>query len=210
MKVQLPTIYPITDRRISGLSVPEQVRRLIDGGAKLIQVRDKDASSRELFEAAESSLLIARPEGVQVIINDRVDIAMILKADGVHLGQQDLHPEIARKLLGSDAIIGYSTHNIDQARAAADMPIDYIAFGPIFPTSTKVDYDPVVGLELLAKVREIVCHLPLVAIGGITADNIDAVLRSGADTAAIISAILSPPHQISDNVRKFLAASLPR
>lgn len=200
MKPDLPALYPITDTTISALSVLEQVRRLIAGGATLIQIREKKASSRDFFDAAEASVLLARECGVRIIVNDRVDIAMVSKADGVHLGQEDLSPKYARELLGEKAIIGYSTHTIEQAAAAVKLPIDYLAFGPIFRTSTKIDPDPVVGPETLRRVKEIAEDLPLVAIGGITASNIGSVLDAGADTAAVISGILSDPDRIAENV----------
>jgi thiamine-phosphate pyrophosphorylase len=133
----LPTVYPITDTRLSGLSHAEQVTRLIHGGATLIQLRDKGTASREFYHQTEAAFQVARNHNAKLIINDRVDIALALKADGVHLGQSDLPVEAARRLLGKDAIIGFSTHNIIQAKLAATMPLDYIAFGPIFQTSTK-------------------------------------------------------------------------
>lgn len=200
-----PTIYPITDTAISGLSIPAQVEKLIAGGAKLIQIREKKASSRDFVGAVEASIAMARPRGVRIVINDRVDIAMVCKADGVHLGQEDLSPNHARELLGDEAIIGYSTHTIEQAEAAVSLPIDYLAFGPVFPTSTKENPDPVVGLQLLPKIKEIAGVRPLVAIGGITLSNVRSVLEAGADTAAVIHAILSGPERIAENLLEFLS-----
>ena len=132
MKFTLPKIYPITDRRISGLSHIGQVQRLIDGGATLIQIRDKDAAGGEFYTAAVEAIEYARSRGVTIIVNDRVDIGMASGADGVHLGQDDLPPEHARKLLGDNAIIGFSTHSVEQALDAIKLPVDYIAIGPIF------------------------------------------------------------------------------
>lgn len=205
MKVELPTIYPITDSAISGFSIPEQVERFIAGGATLIQIREKHASSREFYEAAAAAIAHPRPPGVRIIINDRVDIAMLLNADGVHLGQDDLSPMHARRLLGSGSIIGYSTHTVSQAAEALDLPIDYLAFGPIFPTATKNDPDPAVGLDLLAEVKRLAGGLPLVAIGGIDEANVRMVLDSGADSAAMISSILSDPDRITLKVRHLLS-----
>lgn len=205
--MKLPAIYPITDRGISGLSIPEQVRRLIAAGAELIQIRDKNASARELLEACEASIKIAREHGGRIIINDRVDIAAVVKADGVHLGQTDLKPQYAREILGPEAMIGYSTHSIEQAELAAKMPIDYLAFGPVFPTSTKADPDPVVGAGMLQKIKEIAGRIPLVAIGGITVSNIADVFENGADSAAIIRKILSPGDAIGENLTALLAAA---
>jgi thiamine-phosphate pyrophosphorylase len=182
-------LFAITDVRISGLSHAEQVTQLSAGGATLIQLREKHLSAREFYAEAAAALRVARSRGVRVIINDRVDIALALRADGVHLGQTDLSPTVARTLLGPHAIIGLSTHNVEQARAAANMPIDYLAIGPIFSTSTKDNPDPTVGLTGLREVRE-VCRLPLVAIGGITASNAADVIDSGADAVAIIQSLL--------------------
>lgn len=204
MTFDLPKIYPITDAATSGLSHAEQVAKLIAGGARLIQLREKHASPREIFEAANSAIQIARKSGCRIIINDRVDIAFALKADGVHLGQYDMPPEKAREILGPDAIIGFSTHSVEQAINASSLPIDYIAIGPIFETRTKADPDDVVGLEGLAEVRNTLRNFPLVAIGGITIENINVVLNAGADSAALISAIVSVPTKIEGCMRNFI------
>src|SRR5689334_17225586 len=175
----LPRVYPITDTRISGLSHAEQVARFADGGATLVQLRDKHASALEFYQQAQAALEIANERGVQLIINDRVDIALAL-GTGVHLGQDDLPPEAARRLLGPDAIIGYSTHSVSQIQQAATLPIDYFAIGPIFPTSTKENPDPVVGLEGLRLAREPIGARPLVGIGGIAQPDAVAVIEAGA------------------------------
>lgn len=190
MTFKLPTIYPITDRHLSGLTHLEQTRRLIDGGARLIQLREKVGSSREFFEAAVQTIEYANVHGVSIVINDRIDIAMSAGAAGVHLGQSDMPPEKARLLLGDKAIIGYSTHTLEQARRAATLPVNYIAFGPIFATKTKVDPDAVVGLEAVSRIREAIGDIPLVAIGGINIDSIEDVLAAGADSVAMISSII--------------------
>jgi thiamine-phosphate pyrophosphorylase len=129
---------------------------------------------------------VARQRGIKIIINDRVDIALALKADGVHLGQDDLPPQAARQLLGPEAIIGFSTHTVKQALSATKMPIDYIAIGPIFSTQTKQSSNLAVGLDGLGQIRQAVGEIPLVAIGGITIQNSDAVLNTGADAIAVI------------------------
>src|SRR5262245_44155981 len=149
----LPRLYPITDKKISQLTHAEQVEQMAMGGATLIQLREKLLSPREFYEEALAAMKVARTLNVKVIINDRVDIAIAVDADGVHLGQDDLPPEQARELLGKERIIGYSTHDLKQALAADSMPIDYIAIGPIFLTSTKENPDPVVGLERLKQLR---------------------------------------------------------
>ena len=200
----LPKVYPITDTRLSGLSHVEQVERLAVGGATLIQLRDKSLSPLEFFELAKSAVEFARRRSIRIIINDRSDIALATKADGVHLGQDDLAPEAARRILGPDAIIGYSTHSLEQARHALSLPIDYLAIGPIFATSTKTDTEPIVGLEGLRSVAAIASGLPIVAIGGITLSNAPAVIGSGASSVAVISALLTPNDSISERTRNLI------
>ena len=204
MPFQLPGIYPITDAAISGLSHAEQVARLLSGGATLIQLREKKNCAREFFDDASAALQLARGVGARVIINDRVDIALALRADGVHLGQTDMPVNAARQLLGPDAIIGYSTHNLDQAREALSLPIDYLGFGPIFQTRTKENPDPVAGLKRLRAVKAIVRTLPVVAIGGIGQSNLAEVFEAGADSAAMISEIVAAPRDIVSNLRKMI------
>jgi len=150
----------------------------------------------EFYEQAKASIAVARECGVQVLVNDRVDLAEAVGADGVHVGQDDLPPEAARRLLGPDAIIGYSTHNVEQAREAATLPISYLAIGPIFRTTSKTDTSPVLGLDGLRAVRAAIGPLPLVAIGGITHANARSVIEAGADSVAVISALLSNREQV--------------
>lgn len=204
MNFSLPKVYPLTDTRLSGLSHAEQVRRLAAGGAKLIQLREKLSTSGEFYLEAQKALEIARRENVRVVINDRVDIALALKTDGVHLGQDDLPPAAARKLLGDKAIIGFSTHNLAQAVAALELSVDYIAIGPVFPTSSKETADPAVGLEGVRLARQALGQFPLVAIGGITEENFRDVLAAGADSVAVISSLLSNPNLIAERTKLFL------
>jgi thiamine-phosphate pyrophosphorylase len=198
----LPRVYPITDARLSGLSHAEQVLNLIRGGANLVQLRDKDVTPREFYRQAAAALEVAHRHKARLIINDRVDIALALNADGVHLGQSDLSVEAARRLLGEDAIIGFSTHDITQATHAATLPINYVAFGPIFETSTKVNPDRVAGLIALRQVRASIGSLPLVAIGGINQTNARSVFAAGADSVAMISILVSQPTRIAENMRE--------
>ncbi|MDQ6786327.1 MAG: thiamine phosphate synthase [Acidobacteriota bacterium] len=200
----LPRIYPITDARLAKLSHAAQIEKLIAGGAKFIQLREKYASPKEFYESAKEALEIARLKDVKIIINDRVDIARVLKADGVHLGQDDLPPEQARKILGDAAIIGFSTHTLAQAIAAVKLPIDYVAIGPVFATRTKENPASVVGLETIKKIRHKIGGFPLVAIGGINFDNFRAVLDAGADSVAIIGDLLSDAEKITDKFKKFI------
>ena len=203
---RLPRVYPITDTQISGLSHMEQVALFADGGATLVQLRDKRTSGLQFYEQAKAALAIATERGVRLIINDRVDVALALGGLDVHLGQEDLPPEAARRLLGDDAVIGFSTHNGEQAIEAAGSPIDYLAIGPIFATSTKANPDPVVGLEGLRVVRAATGSLPLVAIGGVTPANARDVIEAGADSVAMISGLLSGPGNISSKLRDLLAS----
>ena len=202
--MNLPKLYPITDARLTGLSHAEQVERLRDGGARFIQLREKHLSPREFYDAADEAITVARERGVRLIVNDRADIALAIGADGVHLGQDDLDPAAARRLLGDRFIIGYSTHTVAQAIEAARLPIDYIALGPIFPTRTKENPDPVVGLEALRRVRDAIDpSVALVAIGGITRDTAPAALAAGADSVALISALLAAPDKIASRTKEF-------
>src|SRR5829696_8295450 len=136
---RLPRIYPLTDVQLSGLSHAEQVRFLSVGGASLIQLREKQMPALQFYEQSKAAVEIATRCGVQLIVNDRADIALAVGARGVHLGQDDMPPEAARRLLGNEAILGYSTHSVAQAQQALALPIDYLAIGPIFETSTKTD-----------------------------------------------------------------------
>jgi thiamine-phosphate pyrophosphorylase len=205
MIVSLPRLYPITDTRLSGLSHTEQVERLAAAGATLIQLREKAASPREFYTDALSAVRAARRLGVRVIINDRVDIALAVNADGVHLGQDDLPVSKARLLLGGGAIIGYSTHSLKQAVEASSEPVDYIAIGPVFQTVTKENPDPVIGLEGVAEVRPRI-NKPLVAIGGITLDRARSVIGAGTDSLAVISDLYRAG-DIEGRVKAYLKAT---
>lgn len=198
-------IYPITDVSLSGLSHAEQVERFIAGGAQIIQLREKRGAAKDFFADARRALEIARKNEVKIIINDRVDIALALRADGIHLGQDDLPPVEARKILGANAIIGFSTHNLNQAvEAVENFPVDYIAVGPIFPTRTKINPDAVVRLETIKAIRARIGNFPLVAIGGINFQNFRSVLDAGADSVAVISDLLSKPNEIPESFKRFL------
>ena len=201
MSFELPKIYPITDARISGLSHAEQVKRLIDGDAKIVQLREKHAAPKDFFRDAEKALKAARAADVKIIINDRVDVALTLGADGVHLGQDDLPPVEARKILGEKAIIGFSTHNLRQAEKALKLPIDYLAIGPVFATKTKENPDKVVAFEELKNIRELTGNFPLVAIGGIDLSNFQELLNLGVDSVAVIRAILSNAFEIAQTFK---------
>jgi thiamine-phosphate pyrophosphorylase len=194
--LQLPKLYAITDCQMSNCTHEEIVQMLLAGGARLIQLRDKDASAKELLDAARKCLPITRAAGATLIINDRVDVTLTADADGVHLGQDDLAVEEAREILGEEKIIGISTHSLDQFRAALETSANYIAIGPIFPTKTKENPAPVVGLELLREAKTL-ADRPIVAIGGITIERTPEVISAGADSIAVIAA-LYPFAEISD------------
>ncbi len=164
------------------------VEAQIRGGADVIQLREKQLSKRERLEFGREVRRLTREEGVLFIVNDDVDLALILDADGVHLGQDDIPIQHARPLMG-DKIIGVSTHSLEQVERAVRQGADYIGFGPIFDTRTKEDREPVVGLGLLARVKDI-CPVPYVAIGGITRENLPSVINAGCNRVAIISDIL--------------------
>jgi thiamine-phosphate pyrophosphorylase len=204
--LNLPKLYPITDARLSGLSHAEQVERLSAGGATFIQLREKHLSPREFYHEAAAALEVAREHtDVRLIVNDRADIALALGADGVHLGQHDLDPVAARRLLGDRFIIGYSTHSIAQAIEASRLPLDYIALGPIFDTRTKENPNPTLNLEALRQARaRIDPSIPLVAIGGITPSNAPAALHAGANSLALVSALLDPPDSITRRTEEFI------
>lgn len=201
----LPAIYPITSTELSGLSHAEQIKRLAEGGATLVQLREKSSSPRLFFDQAVEAVSVARGLGVRLVINDRVDIALAAEADGVHLGQEDLPPAMARQLLGGNRIIGLSTHSLEQALAAEKEPVDYVAVGPVFQTATKENPEPAVGLEMVSMVAEAISK-PVVAIGGIRAGNLASVLGAGAASVAIISDLYSTG-DIGSRFRDLLAVS---
>ncbi len=208
MRIELPKLYPVTDRRLSGLSHAEQVARLCEGGARLVQVREKHLPAKEFYAEVVEALKVARSFGARLIINDRVDVALTVGAEGVHLGQDDMPPQTARAVVGQRMLVGFSTHGVEQASEAARLPVDYIAIGPVFSTKSKENPDPVVGLEGVRRVREAVGPaVKLVAIGGITAETAPSVLEAGADSVAVIGALLdtSDPAEITRRTRDFLA-----
>lgn len=196
--------YPLTDHYLSQLSHAEQVSYLAKEGARVVQLREKLLPPAEFYLEAAAAMRVARELGVKIIINDRVDIALALAADGVHLGQDDLPPDAARSILGANAIIGFSTHSVEQAALALKMPVDYIAIGPIFATSTKEKRESPLGLLELHRVRQVVEEVPLVAIGGITAENSKAVIESGADAIAVISDIWASSNRFADRAPHLL------
>ncbi len=189
--MKLPPVYPILDTQSLEARAchPQTVARAwLDGGAQILQFRHKRQWTRSVFEQAEQIAVACREHGVMFVVNDRADMAKLLGA-GLHVGQGDLAPGDAHRLLGTSAFLGYSTHNLRQLEAAAAEPVSYIAFGPVFPTATKENPDPVAGLDALRTCRER-CRRPLVAIGGVTRQNVSAVFAAGADSVAVIGDLL--------------------
>lgn len=189
MPLALSPLYAILDpEQTAGRDAREVLGKLLAGGVQLLQLRVKNLAPVEFFELARHARSETRARACRLIINDRVDIALACDADGVHLGQEDLPLAAGRKLMGGK-LIGISTHDLEQARAAERDGADYIGFGPMFGTSTKDTGYTARGLEMLREIRACV-SLPVVAIGGITERNVQQVWQAGADSAAIISDIL--------------------
>ena len=187
------SLYLVTDRTLSlGRSTVEVVRAAIRGGVSCVQLREKGCSTREFMDEARLLKALLAGTGVPLFINDRLDVALAVGADGVHLGQNDLAIADARRLVGNRMIIGISAESVADAIRAEAEGADYIGASPVFTTSTKTDTAPPLGLDGLRAIRRAV-QLPLVAIGGINADNAAAVLRAGADGLAVVSAIVSAP-----------------
>lgn len=181
-------LYVILDRTASpGRDLRETLDGVIAGGARLVQFREKELPLRRCLPLLEDLRGKARQAGIGFVVNDRLDLALAVEADGLHLGQDDLPAPVARRLLPPSMFLGVSAHSLEQARRAEGDGADYIAVGSIFPTSTKPEFQ-LVGLDLLRAVRQAVVA-PLVAIGGITADNAGEAIRAGADGVAVISAV---------------------
>jgi len=198
------SLYVILDRTATrGRELLDVLDAVIGGGGRLVQLRDGQQDARGPGLLAERLRQRCREAGVTFIVNDRVDLALAVDADGVHLGQEDLPPRAARPLLRSGMILGRSTHSPGQARAAQADGADYIAVGSMFPTATKPDFE-LVGPALVRAVRPEI-RVPLVAIGGITLENVAEVIRAGADGVAVISAVCGAPDPL-DATRRFLDA----
>src|SRR3954469_11153935 len=198
----LPSLYPIVDAAnfSTSLKLCEFSKELIAGGAMLIQYRNKKGSAREILSQARQLRTFCGDQ-TRLVMNDRADLCLSAGFDGVHVGQDDLSPEAARIVVKEGKWVGVSTHNLQQAMNGDASSADYIAIGPIFATQGKERPDPVVGLEGLKKIRGIT-RKPLVAIGGITLTNCHSVIDAGADSVAVISALLgSPAKTVEDFIR---------
>lgn len=197
-------LYAIFDPSQARGGPPSSIlRQLLDGGAHIIQLRAKEMAAKDCLDLAREAAELCRAAGGLFIVNDRVDIALAAKADGVHLGQEDLPLYIGRKLLGRDKIIGISTHDLEQAREAEQGGADYIGFGPIFGTTTKDTGYSARGLAMLKEIRQAV-KIPIVAIGGINEANVTQVWQAGADSAAIISDLMRAK-DVAGKVRRILS-----
>jgi thiamine-phosphate pyrophosphorylase len=190
----LPRVYPILDSATlerRGVSLETAAAAWLEGGAGILQIRHKGHWSRDFFTVARQVARFCREGGVPLIVNDRADFALLLEA-GLHVGQDDLSPRDARKLIGPEATLGYSSHNLAQLVAAAGEPVDYVAIGPVFGTASKHNPDPVVGVAEIRRCRGLV-EKPLVAIGGITLENARDVWAAGADSVALIAGLIPEP-----------------
>ncbi len=189
--MRLPRVYPILDTESlerREIALETAAAAFLDGGAGILQIRHKAHWSRGFFESASTVARLCREAGAALVVNDRADFALLLGA-GLHVGQDDLPPRDARRLMGPDAAIGFSSHNVAQLCAAGGEPVDYVALGPVFDTASKRNPDPVTGVEEVRRCRSLI-EKPLVAIGGITQENAVDVLRAGADSVAVIAGLL--------------------
>ncbi len=195
--MKLPKLYPILDTGMleaRGFAIAGAAAAFLEGGAGILQLRHKGHWSRAVFDAAGEIARLCGEAGAVLIVDDRADIAMLLEA-GLHVGQDDLAPGDARRLMGAEAIIGFSSHNAQQVSAAEAEPVDYVALGPVFATASKRNPDPVTGIEGVMECRAL-ARKPLVAIGGITRETAGAVLAAGADAVAVIGDLL--PAELSN------------
>ena len=202
MNLVFPPLYAIIDPTLLTISELAMAEALSESGVQLIQYRNKTASSRQFFEISRKLSSALSSRHVRLIVNDRPDIALLSDAGGVHVGQDDFGVEDAREICGADRWVGISTHNLEQVGAADLTSADYIAVGPIFPTATKKNPDPVVGTELLRKARQMT-EKPLVAIGGITLERAAEVYRAGADSLAVIRDLICVTNP-RERARQFL------
>ena len=200
-------LYVIVDAEVlaaHGVSLAAVASELRAAGVTLLQYRDKNGSPQEILRACAVLRKAFASSPCRLILNDRADLAMLASFDGVHVGQGDLCPEDARRVVGPDRIVGVSTHTDEQVQAANQTSADYIAIGPVFTTATKLNPDPVVGLEGVRRARALTTK-PLVAIGGITRANARSVTDAGADSIAVISALFAPNESPAQVARDFLA-----
>ncbi len=203
----LPRLYPILDAELlaaRSLSLAAVASELRAAGVTLLQYRDKNGSPQQILHACAALRKAFTSSDCRLILNDRADLAVLANFDGVHVGQDDISPEDARRIVGPDRIVGVSTHTYEQVRIADERCADYIAIGPVFVTRTKRKPDPVVGLEGVRRARALT-HKPLVAIGGLTRSNARSVTDAGANSIAVISALFADGQTVEHVARDFLA-----
>jgi len=193
MRLVLSRLYVILDAAL--ITSPERdcALSLAEAGVRLLQYRNKSAPARHYLGSSRALAEMLCPEGVTFFVNDRPDVAFLAGATGVHVGQADLDVEQARLVVGSDKLVGVSTHNLEQFERAADSTADYIAIGPVFSTTSKSNPDSVVGVDFIRRVRSLT-DKPIVAIGGITLERAATLIEAGADSVAVISGIFSAPN----------------
>lgn len=196
MQIVLPKLYVILDAALIPSDELELALKFADAGVRLLQYRNKSAAPKKVLETSQRLASCLGPRGVSFIVNDRPDIAALTGATGVHVGQDDLDVEAARSVVGRNKWIGVSTHNIEQFRQALTTSADYVAVGPVFPTSTKANPEPTIGVEFIRQIRGLT-DKPIVAIGGITLENAAQVIQSGADSVAVASDILRAADPVS-------------
>lgn len=204
MRLVLPRLYVILDAALIPSNETEYASSLAEAGVRLLQYRNKSASARQLFESSQRLASVLRPHGVTFVVNDRPDVAALCGADGVHVGQDDLEVESARRVVGSEKLVGVSTHNLEQFQQALATSADYIAVGPVFATASKANPEPVVGTNFLRRVRSLT-DKPIVAIGGITLERAAEVVEAGADAVAVISGILTARDPV-ERARQYIQA----
>lgn len=175
----------------AGWTPVDLAHAFLDGGARIIQVRAKRLNSSAFLDLADAAVRLARTYDAAVVVNDRADVALISTAAGVHVGQDDLSPSAVRRMLGEGAIVGLSTHSVDQIERARREPVSYVAIGPVFGTRSKDTGYDAVGLELVAAAARLAGETPVVAIGGITLENAESVIEAGATAVAVISDLLA-------------------
>jgi thiamine-phosphate pyrophosphorylase len=200
-KLKNVDLYFVTDSGLTQKTVIEDVKSALRAGVKIIQYREKNKNTKEMIEEAGKISGLCRKNDALFIINDRVDIALAVDSDGVHLGSKDMPYQTARKILGDNKIIGLTVHNTEEAIAAERAGADYVGVSPVFNTSTKPDAGTPCGLKLVEEAKERI-RIPFVAIGGINGTNIADVIAAGAKSAAIISAIVAKP-DVEKECRKF-------
>jgi len=204
--MKLPAFYPILDTNIAirrGVEPVHAAQQILDAGAQILQFRHKGFLSREAFGWLEHIAVLTQAAGATLVVNDRADLAKLFNA-ALHLGQEDLLPSIARRVVGSDTMVGFSTHNEAQLRAANEEPADYFALGPLFGTVTKENPDPTVGLDEFRRLRPL-SKRPLVAIGGITRANARQAIDAGADSVSVIGDLFPEDGNIPARIREYVS-----